>query len=388
MAAHDAGAFVPNGRFTIAGAGDGRLAGLTFAVKDLYDVAGHPTGAGNPSWLDTHPIPAQHAPIVQTLLDAGATLIGKTITDELAYSINGDNIHYGTPENVNAPGRVPGGSSSGSAAAVAAGLCDFAMGTDTGGSVRIPASFCGVWGIRPTHGALPAKGIVPLMPSFDTFGWLAQNASILARVGDVLLPPNPVTFKRLLILEDALAESEPAAANVLAGIVDALRHQFAMVEQISLSDTSLEDWRKTYVDASAPEGWQVHGEWIETTRPTFGPAIAQRFAYAKSVTPDVARAAQRERERIAQYVRHMLGPDTVAILPTAAGPAPRLDASAAEVDGFRTRTMRLTCIAGLAGLPQVNIPRRLESGLPLGMSLLGPAGSDRALMTLAAAVAR
>ena len=185
------GAFCPHGRFRIAGAERGSLARLEFAVKDLIDVAGHPTGAGNPRWLETHAPATVNAPSVQRLLDAGADLVGKTITDELAYSLNGDNVHYGTPVNVNAPGRVPGGSSSGSAAAVAAGLCDFALGTDTGGSIRVPASYCGVYGIRTTHGRIGLDGVVPLMPSLDTLGWLARTPAPLAAVGSVLLPAGP-----------------------------------------------------------------------------------------------------------------------------------------------------------------------------------------------------
>ena len=208
---HDnyAGAWVPHGRFVVAGAAEGELRGLRFAAKDVFDVAGHPTGAGNPAWLATH-APAQKTnPLITTLLAAGATLVGKTVTDELAYSIHGDNIHYGTPLNTRAPDRVPGGSSSGSVAAVAAGLCDFALGTDTGGSTRVPASYCGVWGLRTTHGLLSHEAMVPLQPAFDTATWFAQDADVFERVGHVLLQqPQPKTkqdFKRALLLTDVLA---------------------------------------------------------------------------------------------------------------------------------------------------------------------------------------
>ena len=143
----DINAFVPGPRVHIEGRPGGPLSGLTFAAKDLFDVAGHPTGGGNPDWARANPIPTRHAWAVQRLLDAGATLIGKTITDEVSLGIVGENAFYGTPINSRAPDRVPGGSSSGSAAAVAAGLCDTALGTDTGGSVRVPASFCGLYGI-------------------------------------------------------------------------------------------------------------------------------------------------------------------------------------------------------------------------------------------------
>ena len=145
-------AFIPHDEVIWPGAPEGPLKGLPFAAKDIYDIAGHVTGCGNPDWLATHPPATSHAAPVVRLLAAGAELVGKTITDELAYSLNGQNFHYGTPLNGNAPGRIPCGSSSGSAAAVAGGAVDFALGSDTGGSVRVPAAVCGIFGIRPTHG--------------------------------------------------------------------------------------------------------------------------------------------------------------------------------------------------------------------------------------------
>src|SRR5262245_31840080 len=175
-------AFVPGPPVRVEGRPGGPLSGLTFAAKDLFDVAGHPTGGGNPDWARTHPVPARHAWAVQTLLDAGATLIGKTITDEVSLGILGESPFHGTPLNPRAPDRVPGGSSSGSASAVASGLCDTAIGTDTGGSVRVPASFCGLYGIRPTHGRLPLDGMLPQAPSSDTTGWFARDVEIFARV--------------------------------------------------------------------------------------------------------------------------------------------------------------------------------------------------------------
>src|ERR1700746_930562 len=168
--ADDFGAFVRGERFRVEGKAGGPLAGLTFAAKDLFDVAGHVTGGGNPDWPRGRPVPARHAWAVQTLLDAGATLIGKTITDEVSLGILGENPFDGTARNPRAPGRVPGGSSSGSAVAVAAGLCDTALGTDTGGSVRVPSSFCGLYGIRPTHGRLRLGGLVPAGPAPGTPG--------------------------------------------------------------------------------------------------------------------------------------------------------------------------------------------------------------------------
>src|SRR5690348_783878 len=207
MPDHDINAFVPGPRVHIEGRPDGPLSGLTFAAKDLFDVAGHPTGGGNPDWAKTNPVPERHAWAVQTLLDAGASLIGKTITDEVSLGILGENPFEGTPRNPRAPGHVPGGSSAGSAAAVAAGLCDTALGTDTGGSVRVPASFCGLYGIRPTHGRLDLTGMMAQAPSSDTTGWFAHDADTFARVSAVMLGeaiPEQLP-RRLVIAADAFA---------------------------------------------------------------------------------------------------------------------------------------------------------------------------------------
>ena len=221
----DLGAFVPGQIFRIAGRAGGPLSGLTFAAKDLFDVAGHPTGGGNPDWARTHPVPERHAWAVQTLLDAGADLIGKTITDEVSLGILGENPFEGTPMNPRAPGRVPGGSSAGSAAAVAAGICDIALGTDTGGSVRVPASFCGLYGIRPTHGRLDLTGMMAQAPSSDTTGWFARDAETFARVSSVMLGeaiPDALP-RRLVIASDAFAFADPDTAAALEPLVARLR---------------------------------------------------------------------------------------------------------------------------------------------------------------------
>ena len=181
------GALVPHGHVEIAGRTAGPLAGVSFAVKDIFDVAGTVTGCGNPDWLAGHGAAERHAPAVQMLLDAGGRLVGKTVTEELAFSAVGINPHYGTPRNSAAPGRVPGGSSSGSAAAVGGGLVALALGSDTGGSVRVPASYNGIYGMRPSHGRISLAGVMPLAPSFDTVGWFARDPQLLATAGRVLL---------------------------------------------------------------------------------------------------------------------------------------------------------------------------------------------------------
>ena len=380
---------MPQGRFIVEGRPGGPLAGLRFAAKDIFDVAGRATSAGNPTWLATHPVPTRHSAVVAQLLDAGATLAGKVLTDELAYSLHGDNHHYGAPRNARAPGRVTGGSSSGSAAAVAARQVDFALGTDTGGSTRVPASYCGIWGLRTTHGLLSCAGLVPLHPSFDTVTWLADDAEVFERVGTVLLPTNEYRPRRALFLEDAAALADAEFAAPLQRALQALAQHLGVASQTAqaAAGEALSTWRQAYVTAGAHEGWQTHGRWITEQRPVFGAAIAARWQAASQVSDAAAATARAEVARIRSQVRALLGEDGVAVLPSAASLAPRRDADPVQVDAVRLRTMAITCIAGLAGLPQVSLPLSAADGTPLGVSLMGPAGSDLALIRLATVLA-
>ena len=379
------GAWVPHGRFVIEPTSTGPLTSLTFAVKDIFDVAGHATGAGNPTWLATHASPDRSSPLIDQLLAAGARLMGKTLTDELAYSLHGDNLHYGTPVNARAPACVTGGSSSGSAAAVAAGLVDFALGTDTGGSTRVPASYCGLWGLRTSHGLLSNAGLVPLHPGFDTPTWLAHEGSTFELVGEQLLPDTGHALRRVLRFDDAWALADPVFQMPLQRVLDALADMLAVSpKQVHVSpDVPLEMWRNSYATVGAHEGWQVHGAWITRHQPTFSPAIHARWKAASEVSDNAASAARGLMASARRHVRDLLGDNGVAVLPSAASLAPRRDADPATVDAVRLRTMAITCIAGLAGLPQVSLPLTSPDGEPLGVSLLGPAGSDLALIRLA-----
>src|SRR5262249_42692613 len=240
----DINAFVPGQRVYIEGRPDGPLSGLTFAAKDLFDVAGYPTGGGNPDWARSNPVPSRHAWAVQRLLDAGATLIGKTITDEVSLGILGENAFDGTPLNTRAPDRVPGGSSSGSAAAVAAGICDTALGTDTGGSVRVPSSFCGLYGIRPTHGRPDLRGLLPPAPSSDTTGWFARDAATFARVSAVLLGeaiPDALP-SRLIVAVDAFGFADAEVATALRPMVERLAALISDVWDEVMAPQGLSVW--------------------------------------------------------------------------------------------------------------------------------------------------
>lgn len=372
--------------------GPGPLEGLRLAVKDLFDLAGTPTGAGNPRWLETHVPPEEDAEAVARLRAAGARVVGKTITDELAWSLNGSNFHYGVPENPAAPGRVPGGSSSGSASAVALGLADIGLGTDTGGSIRVPASYCGLWGLRPTHERVSLQGAVPLAPTFDTAGVLSRDAHTLRLAMQVLLE-EPVEdhapIRRLLAPSDIWEEIAPATRAAVMPAVEALGlevdtapffddPQFGLVHEAAPKVAPLENARRAYATLQAWEAWQAHGAWIEASRPEFGPGVKARFANAAKLTSADVTRAQRVRSGVVALVRDRLPEGTALAIPAAPGPAPRIGE---EPD--REAIVRLTCIAGLAGAPGLALPAGLVEDLPVGLQLVATPGGDEVLLALA-----
>lgn len=383
------GAFLPGPRARLHGALDGPLAGVKLAAKDLFDVAGYPTGYGNPDWARTHPVPGATAPVVNALLEAGATLVGKTKTVELAYGLTGENVWYGTPINPAAPERFPGGSSCGSAAAVAAGLADLALGSDTGGSVRIPASYCGVFGIRPSWGAVSLAGACGLGPSFDTAGWFARDAATLARAGDVLLPHDAAggLAGPLLKPEAVWINALPTVAAALGEAVRALEALLGDALRIELAPEGLPALYEHFRCAQAEEAWATLGPWITATEPRFGPGVGERFAAARAMDPARAAAGRAFRRAFAHRVRALLAGGAVLAYPTSPVPAPPLTTGQAAQNAVRERTMGVTAIAGLAGLPEVTLPVARVDGAPVGLSLVAGPGRDRALLALAAQLA-
>ncbi len=382
------GAFVPGPRRSRPGAAEGPLSGLSFAVKDLYDTAGDITGYGNPDWARTHAPATGDAAVVTALLEAGARLAGKTKTVELAFGLTGENVWYGTPTNPAAPDRFPGGSSCGSAAAVAAGLVDIAMGSDTGGSVRIPASYCGIYGIRPTWGAVSLTGACPLGPAFDTAGWFAARASLLRRAGEVLLPPGGEgALGPVLKVQDAWLNAEPATAAALAPGLCAVERVLGSPLTITLAPEGLDKVYESFRCAQAVEAWTSLGPWVEANSPQFGPGVGERFAAAKAMDPAKAAEGRAFRRLLQARLRGLLRGGAVLVYPTSPLPAPLVTASQAEQNAVRERSMGVTAIAGLCGLPEVTIPAGRVAGAPVGLSLVAAPGRDRALLALAEQVA-
>lgn len=364
----------------------GSLTGTSVAVKDLFDVAGHRVGAGNPVWLAGARPATRTAPVVAALLAAGAAIAGIARTDEFAYSLAGTNGHYGTPPNPAAPDRIPGGSSSGPAAAVALGQADVGLGTDTGGSIRVPASYQGLYGIRPSHGVIDTAGVLPLAPSFDTVGWLTRDPGTLSRVGRVLLPPRPDHPIARAVVSDALLAL--ASTDVRTAVRAALDRWGAArdlppIRPIDVETDGLTDVVRAFRTVQGWEAWRDRGAWITGRRDSLNPDVGARFDLA-------ARHTREDRDRAGKTLRAfisrmdaLLGEDLL-VLPSASSVAPtRAGATLGGpvIEAARAATFALTCVAGATGRCAVSVP--LPTDVPIGLCLVGPRGRDLDVLRLA-----
>lgn len=369
----------------VTGAPEGPLVGESVAVKDLFAIAGHKVGAGNPAYLSAAPPTTRTARAVQRLLDAGACVTGITRTDEFAWSLFGDNEHYGTPPNPHAPRRLPGGSSSGSATATSLGQVSIGLGTDTGGSIRVPSAWQGLWGLRTTHGAVARDGLLALAPSFDTVGWMTRDADLLARVGDVLLPaartsgPRTSDAAELVVAGDLVALAEPG----VRAAIDAFVGDLGTVFRESIGTQALAGWRQTFTVLQSAEAHEQHAGWISSRLHTLTPAVRGRFEAAAALDPAQVRAASDALPQIRSDIRGRVG-DRILVLPSTPTVAP-LPGTADQT--LRDTMLELTSIAGLGGLPALTIPLRTPEGLPCGVCLIAAPGRDRDLLALARALA-
>jgi amidase len=384
----DIGAFVSGPRARIEGRAGGPLSGLTFAAKDLFDVAGVPTGGGNHDWPTGRAVPTQHAWAVQTLLDAGATLIGKTITDEVSLGILGENAFDGTPINVCAPGRVPGGSSSGSAAAVAAGLCDSALGTDTGGSVRVPASFCGLYGIRPTHGRIDVRGMLPQAPTSDTTGWFARDAATLAKVSAVMLGediPHALPT-RLIVAVDTFGFADANVAAALQPMVQRLATLIGHSREEIMAPPGLSVWARAQRTQQPFEASTTFKSWLDQRNPRFAFSVARALVMGSMILEGERSWAALMRQEARGRMAHLLPEGAILCLPTTPFPAPLRDQPLSALDPLRDRITCLCAQGGLAGHPQLSLPGAEVDGLPIGLSIIGARGCDASLVAVARAL--
>lgn len=381
------------------GAWEGPLAGLTIAVKDLFAIKGYRIGAGNPAFLADARPETTTAPAVGDLLRGGASLRGIARTDEFAYSVAGDNAHYGTPPNVTVPGALPGGSSSGPASAVAAGQADVGLATDTAGSVRVPASYQGLWGLRTTHDLVPRQGMLPLAQTFDTVGWLTRDGATLQRVAqwclsydgsgstEQTLGASEADLPWRFVIPDEVVAAADAGTRAAFDELT-LRLEGAAetpgLEHASIGD--LDDYLAAFRTVQGAEAWRNNGAWLSAHPEATGAAVAARFRGAAAVTPAdeaTARAALGPlRDRL-----HELVADAALLLPTVPGPAPAVTTDPDRMDAVRRDTLRMTTPAAVAGLPAVSVPLlTVPSPLgaaPVGVSLVSRAGTDLALVRLA-----
>lgn len=379
------------------GAWEGPLAGLTVAVKDVFAIKGYRIGAGNPEYLRSARAESATAPAVADLLRAGASVRGIARTDEFAYSLAGDNPHYGTPPNGAVPGALPGGSSSGPASAVATGQAEIGLGTDTAGSIRVPASYQGLWGLRTTHGLVPRQGMLPLAQSFDAIGWLTRDGQTLQRVADWCLSYDGSDSTesvygesaedlpwRFVLPHEVAAAADPATRTAFDAFV---AHLAASEDPPGLRGVSVgrpEAMADPFRVVQAAEAWRNNEGWLREHPGAVGDAVAGRFRAAAAIS---APEEQRARAAVTEYAAALgeLVRDAVLMLPTAPGPAPARDA--ADIDRIRAATVLMTAPASLAGLPALSVPLLRAPAAdgrpaPVGVCLVSRPGTDIALVRL------
>ncbi|WP_368499236.1 AtzH-like domain-containing protein [Herbiconiux sp. A18JL235] len=379
-------------------AGSGPLDGMTVAVKDLFAVRGFAIGAGVPEYLATAPFENDDADAVAALRASGASVVGIAQTDEFAYSVAGRNVHSGTTPNPAVPGAIGGGSSSGPASAVALGQATIGLGTDTGGSIRVPASYQGLWGIRTTHGSVSARGLLPLAPTFDTVGWLTRTPEVLRAAAVATFGAgagaaagagaggSAALESGFVVCADLVAGCTPEVQEAFDHVTDEL--VFGLVDQVDLGD--LDAVFAAFRTVQGAEAWRQHGAWISEHPGALGPDIAERFETGSRVTAaeeDAARALLAEaRHRFDEVLA-----GRVLLLPSASSSAPALDASAEVIASVRAATLRMTSVAGAGGYPAVSAPllRVPAPGgtAPVGLCFIGPRGTDLPLLDLATSVA-
>ncbi|WP_420935736.1 amidase [Alteromonas sp. A081] len=367
------------------------LENLGLAVKDLFHMANLPTGAGNPDYLKSHAGSDKYTvetnSTVKTLLNAGAVFKGKTITDELAYSLHGQNKHFPALVNPAAPEHIPGGSSSGSAVAVSSELADIGLGTDTGGSIRVPASYQGLWGMRTTHGIIECDNMVALAPSFDTVGWMTRDLATFETVSKVCIPTHTqlgIKSEPRFGVAHNLFDSALHKEQCNTWVKENLRPRFNTTDlDADMLDLTAMDTAATFRLLQGSEIWQQHGQWIEEEKPDIAEDIMVRLLWCKTITAEQVACAKLQQQNVVTRLETLFQEIDVLVIPTTPGIAPRCDADSTTLANDRNSLLALTSLAGLAGLPQLHMPLFTLHNAPCGLSLVGKKGNDLALIALA-----
>lgn len=386
------------------------LSGLTFAIKDVFDVKGYVTGFGNVDWMKTHEVAEKTAAAVTILLKNGATCVGKTVLDELGFGITGENIHYGTPTNPQLPSHIPGGSSSGSAVTVASGRVDFALGTDTVGCVRIPASFCGTLGFRSSHGAVSSIGVLPNSQSLDTIGWFARDPSILHRVGCILLQRTAAEVRReklFVFADDFFQLSKIPKQKSVHIVVKAMENlsgyqppkhmnvgQYIASNVPSLKgfreqSTSLQNGISTLKALSAAmlslqryEFKTNYEEWVKSAKPRLGSDVRERVLAAVNTTHENIKTLYKVRTEMRAALHSLLKEDGILVIPTVADPPLKVNSKKGLLTEFHDRAFALSSIASMSGCCQVTIPLGKHDDGAVSVSFIASHGADKFLLDI------
>lgn len=384
------------------------LAGLTFAINDIFELEDYVTGFGNPDWARTHEAAEKTAVTVTALLKNGAVCVGQTVMGELGFGVSGENMHYGTPINPEMPAHVPGGSSSGSAVAVAAGLVDFALGTDTIGCIRIPAAFCGLLSYRPSHGAVSTIGILPNSQSLDTVGWLARDPSILLRVGHTLLKLNtvePRRARRLIFADDLFQLSKVPKQKAEVVINKAIENLSGYQPQqhinfgqhISLNVPSLKGFldqstnmqngisnlkalSSAMVSLQRHEFKTNHEDWVKSVEPKLALDVSDNLLTAINTTHENIKALYDIRKELRACMQILLKDDGILVIPTVADPPSKLNSKKRDTVESHNRALILSSIASMSGCCQVTIPLGKNDGCPISVSFITFHGGDKFLL--------
>ncbi|KAH7528570.1 hypothetical protein FEM48_Zijuj05G0086000 [Ziziphus jujuba var. spinosa] len=380
----------------------------SFVSISRFEIDGHVTGFGHPDWARTHEAASGTSPVVSSLVEGGATCIGKTVVDELSNGISGENKHYGTPTNPAAHPRMPGGSSSGSAVAVAANLVDFSLGIDTVGGVRLPAGFCGVMGFRPSYGVVSNMGIIPVSTSLDTVGWFAKDHNILRRVGHVLLQlpyavqRNP---RQIIIADDCFQLVKIPADRIVQVVIKSTEKVFGrqvlkhenLGSYLSSKVPSLKEFQSKKTNGQLKKSSLTlladimrflerhefkhnHGEWINSVKPVLVPYLSSQLHETLETTDTEVEKCKLIRNEMRLAISSLLKDDGILVIPTTADPPPKLGGKEIYSEDFQSRSFSLLSIASISGCCQVTVPVGSHDNCPVSVSFIARHGGDRFLL--------
>lgn len=374
--------FVRDNHIALKGINSGALNGLTFSAKDVFKIKGSTIGNGHPDFLRYHEPDEFTSPIITNLLENGADLVGKTVCDELCFSISGENWNYGNPINPYDIRRYTGGSSSGSCASVAGGLVDFSIGSDCLGSVRVPASYNGLIGLRPTYGRVDNEGEAEYCESMDVLGFVAKKIDVFEKIAKIILKEDQTktTFTKLLIPDDIFDMVDKDVSDILLPIIEKFGDKLENIEHITLAGKELDDWVKIFQTVQGYEVWDSYSGFINKYQPKLSPGPKQRLEFAAGITMEQYIENKKKMDVIREKITKLLQEGSLLAIPTASSIAPLKTSPQEEINYYRAQSSKLLCISPLSGVPSLQLPVAYQQKVPLGISLISAHGTDRALV--------